>query len=617
MTDWINIFDLESTLGHKILIAGLKEAGKTAIKKIFFLKQKTVDVKNLKATINYERMAIKVSGTPITVVDLGGQKIFIKRFLDKFSPFIFNGVRILLFVIDVSEKTAMNNALQYFRSCLDKIEEFSPETDIYVFLHKNDLIKNIPNYESINNQLKEQFQFVSTIRIKFFTTSIFEPSTVINAFGRIFELSIPSAAKSKLVEGRIIGQGEKYAEKYAISEISTALCPSCKINLVETPEGLICSICGHSEIKRKDKVTEKQEVRNDLIRKLESQLQEIIVTKNEVEGTPKIEKMVYSLNEFQKRPEKKEDFIKELINNYGITEEGSVTIVEEGFYDIFKLSMKFGARKDLLNKIFFDYLPKIDVSEQDISKNILFGIVSAFLNGVIAENEIFGLIQKSIYFSSLSIDELIWNNFPVIDPFRSESQESVEEIEEQEIADEKVIFLSCDNTLGFKIVPKEYNIDLSFFKDKIKVSKVTIPLDINEVDLTYLFSFELNIPVKSNFKEFVKESVTIVSSEIKKIKLQEKISPQIIQPVKTEIEKLNKDFDVYYKIKISDSIFEIDFLKQKKNFGNISGPLSITAPEMFHKIKNKTLISTVIPDDTLMFSILDLYNKFEVLTKKI
>jgi hypothetical protein len=279
--------------------------------------------------------------------------------------------------------------------------------------------------------------------------------------------------------------------------------------------------------------------------------------------------------------------------------------------------MKFGAKKDLLNRIFFDYLTKIDMSEHEISKNILFGIISAFLNGVISENEIFELIQKSIYFPSLSIDELIWNNFPVIDPFRSESQDPIDEVEEQEIADEKVILLACDNTIGFKIVPKEYNIDLSFFKNKIKVSKVTIPLDINEVDLTYLFSFELNLPVKTNFKEFVKESVTVVSSEIKKIKLQEKVSPQTVKPIKTKIEKLNEAFDVYYKIKINDSIFEIDFLKNKKNFGNISGPVSITAPEMFHKIKNKTLISTVIPDDTLMFSILDLYNKFEVLTNKI
>ncbi|MHA2103468.1 MAG: hypothetical protein ACW981_08555 [Candidatus Hodarchaeales archaeon] len=39
MSSWINPLDLESTLGHKILIAGLQEAGKTAIKRVFFLKQ--------------------------------------------------------------------------------------------------------------------------------------------------------------------------------------------------------------------------------------------------------------------------------------------------------------------------------------------------------------------------------------------------------------------------------------------------------------------------------------------------------------------------------------------------------------------------------------------------
>ena len=113
MSSWIDVSGLEKSLGHKIVIAGLQEAGKTAIKRIFFLRQKQTDVKNLKATIDYERMAVKIAGVPLTIVDLGGQRIFIKRFLDNISPFVFSNIKIFLFVIDVSLKSTRNNSLNF------------------------------------------------------------------------------------------------------------------------------------------------------------------------------------------------------------------------------------------------------------------------------------------------------------------------------------------------------------------------------------------------------------------------------------------------------------------------------------------------------------------------
>ena len=80
MSEWVTTSEVSSRLGHKILIAGLSEAGKTAVKRIFFLKHRTEDVDSLSATLNYERLSITIEDTPITIVDLGGQKIFLKRF---------------------------------------------------------------------------------------------------------------------------------------------------------------------------------------------------------------------------------------------------------------------------------------------------------------------------------------------------------------------------------------------------------------------------------------------------------------------------------------------------------------------------------------------------------
>jgi GTPase SAR1 family protein len=211
MSHWVDYSEITAQLGYKILLAGLSEAGKTAVKRIFFLKQQTIDVTKLSATINYERISIVIENKPITIVDLGGQKIFLKRFLSSFSPFVFSNVKVFIFLIDVANRTTRNNSIQYFVSCLEKLKTFSPEAVIFVFLHKNDLVVNSPNYESIHEQLKEQFQIEwESKRILFFRTTIYRPETIIDAFGRIIELTMPSMAKSEFVQGREIGNIEEY-----------------------------------------------------------------------------------------------------------------------------------------------------------------------------------------------------------------------------------------------------------------------------------------------------------------------------------------------------------------------------------------------------------------------
>ncbi|MFX0062159.1 MAG: ADP-ribosylation factor-like protein [Candidatus Hermodarchaeota archaeon] len=242
---WVNKRELSSHIGYKILLAGLSEAGKTSIKRIFFYKHKTTDVENLPATIDYERKSLSVSNTLITIVDLGGQQVFIKRFLDKISPFIFSSVHILIFVIDVAEKSTLNDAIKYFRSCIELLQQYSPNAKLFVFLHKNDLVRLSPNYESIHAQLKEQFQLQSSKRVAFLRTTIYDPKTIVDSFGRVFELSIPQIGQSDYVDGRIIGEIEEYSSKFAMVEIEGDLCQKCGLTLSETEDGWVCNFCGY------------------------------------------------------------------------------------------------------------------------------------------------------------------------------------------------------------------------------------------------------------------------------------------------------------------------------------------------------------------------------------
>jgi GTPase SAR1 family protein len=243
MSEWVSESEITERLGYKILIAGLSEAGKTAVKRIFFLKQRTEDVDSLSATINYERMSLTIRDTPITIVDLGGQKIFLKRFLSGFSPFVFSSVKTFIFLIDVANKTSRNNAINYFKACLEKLATFSPESEVFVFLHKNDLVRDSPNYESIHEQLKEQFQLEYPSRLRFFRTTIYKPETVINSFGRIFEVTFPQLGQSEFVEFQTIGEIEEYHEKDM-----TLREPTLEVGINQKPEPITPKIAGDPAI---------------------------------------------------------------------------------------------------------------------------------------------------------------------------------------------------------------------------------------------------------------------------------------------------------------------------------------------------------------------------------
>ena len=212
MSSWISRIEISTRLGHKLLLAGLSEAGKTAVKRIFFLKHGSQEVDDLSATLNYERMIVQIEDTPITIVDLGGQKVFLKRFLGSFSPFVFGGVTAFLFLIDVGNQSKFENAVQYFASCVERLEQYSPNATYYVFLHKNDLVRDSSNYEEMHNQMKKMIQKETSKPVNFFRTTIYEPETVTNGFGRLIELAMPNLAESSYVEGIRFGPIEEHTE---------------------------------------------------------------------------------------------------------------------------------------------------------------------------------------------------------------------------------------------------------------------------------------------------------------------------------------------------------------------------------------------------------------------
>ncbi|UCG00668.1 MAG: hypothetical protein JSW11_13740 [Candidatus Heimdallarchaeota archaeon] len=546
MSEWVSESEITARLGYKILIAGLSEAGKTAVKRIFFLKQQTEDVDSLSATINYERMSLTIHDTPITIVDLGGQKIFLKRFLSGFSPFVFSSVKTFVFLIDVANKTSRNNAIQYFQSCLEKLSTFSPEATIFVFLHKNDLVRDSPNYESIHEQLKEQFQLESSQKLRFFRTTIYRPETVINSFGRIFELTIPQLAESEFVDFKTIGTIEEHHEEDMTIRDSTP-----KAEIDQKPEPISPTapkIAGNQVILKKLQGLMQQAVKkefpsayhspNQMSQKAiflgnaateESTTETILTSAKVVEETPtspQIETQPHStpVDEESIASEAQEILkheiteinpqISHLVDFFRIEANEAVEIVNTGYGDVFEMAVTSGIPIPLVTDVMLKYLPFIQKSQglekyKLINREKLLELFHVFLKGQLQEKDIVKCLVLVTEKPKMSIDDIAKN---YLTPKKKVKKKK--EIKEKIPLDfakldipveaesvEGIITLPDTQGMGFKveiIKPECLNARLTFHLQgpvgqRELIGSSIVSTKITSQEILYLLAYEMNM----------------------------------------------------------------------------------------------------------------------------
>lgn len=183
-------------LGIKILFCGLSEAGKTAIKKVVFEEEDVSTISTLSATIDYERTIAKKHGVPLLLMDLGGQRVFMDRFLSKYSPFVFYDVRVFIYVVDVSKPERIEESLAYFKVASQKLKEHSPQAQAVLFFHKVDNLKDVNEAEKseLLEKLKENFLTEAPIPMTVYYTTIYEPDELNSIFQEIFRKNVPEIA---------------------------------------------------------------------------------------------------------------------------------------------------------------------------------------------------------------------------------------------------------------------------------------------------------------------------------------------------------------------------------------------------------------------------------------
>ena len=177
---------LKTQSSRKIILLGLSQAGKTSIRDVVFGGKAPEETENYAATLNYERQVEQVADEPITVMDLGGQEVFLKRFLSSMSSFIFSNVAVLVFICDISTPDKFPASLKAFTEGTNRLEEMSDvQPAVYILLHKTDLMADLTQRAERMEFLMEMFQdAVATRNITFLQTSIYDNS-IHEAFKRI------------------------------------------------------------------------------------------------------------------------------------------------------------------------------------------------------------------------------------------------------------------------------------------------------------------------------------------------------------------------------------------------------------------------------------------------
>lgn len=199
----------------KIILMGLGASGKSSITSIIFEGKKPEEVEGYHATIQYARTPKKLI-KDLQILDCGGQDSFITSFLgEEKSEFIFSNLKVLIWVVDVSDSQNVSTSKYYFDTAINNILKFSPKASVYVFFHKIDLIKTDFKQKLIVG-LSDFFNPKNNVAIHFNPTSIYDQS-LYKSFGNIVQQLVKSGSKTGSVSDEISTFLDKNEDFYCIA----------------------------------------------------------------------------------------------------------------------------------------------------------------------------------------------------------------------------------------------------------------------------------------------------------------------------------------------------------------------------------------------------------------
>ncbi len=192
----------ELPMDMKILIAGLNNAGKTAICSII---SKNYNVSNLKPTKEVDIHRIQSKNVSFVLWDMGGQELYRRKYISSPDRY-FIGVDSVIYVIDVQNKEDYEPAKEYLIKILDILETFKEFPDFRIFFHKADpqVYNNIVNdLRDLEDQVAKIFE-KRPFSFRIFHTSIYNQNltetNLADSLGKLLDIHKEEGIPSDLTD---------------------------------------------------------------------------------------------------------------------------------------------------------------------------------------------------------------------------------------------------------------------------------------------------------------------------------------------------------------------------------------------------------------------------------
>ncbi|KAK3707657.1 GTP-binding protein gtr1 [Vermiconidia calcicola] len=192
---------------RKVLLMGRSGAGKSSMRSIIFSNYVAKDVRRLGATVDVEHSNIRFMGNlMLNLWDCGGQDSFVESYLTNQRSHVFTHVAVLIFVFDVSSKELASDMLS-FASTIRALHEFSPNSKVFVLVHKMDLVPTGQKSTVYHEKMKEirgtcvEEGFVAE-QVAFWATSIWDQS-LYKAWTQVIYFLIPNAVAIENMLGKL------------------------------------------------------------------------------------------------------------------------------------------------------------------------------------------------------------------------------------------------------------------------------------------------------------------------------------------------------------------------------------------------------------------------------
>ncbi|KAH7107634.1 Gtr1/RagA G protein conserved region-domain-containing protein [Auriculariales sp. MPI-PUGE-AT-0066] len=187
----------------KVLLMGKSGSGKTSMRSVIFSNNPASLTSRLGATNDVEQNHVRFLGDLIlNLWDCGGQESFMDSYISTQQGTIFQHVAVLIYVFEVDPSTGIASAtvekdserehdVSYYRACLTALKKHSPGANIFVLIHKMDLVRKnrVEVFERRVKELEEESG--PDVKVTAFGTSIWDES-LYKAWSRIVHTLIPN-----------------------------------------------------------------------------------------------------------------------------------------------------------------------------------------------------------------------------------------------------------------------------------------------------------------------------------------------------------------------------------------------------------------------------------------